>query len=590
MKYRGLRNWDNPKSLSGLIYFAQLIDELLFDYTLDTYKPSSMNTCTMCLEALSLIDDIENEVIDSANLKHVISEFIYNLKKDEIAKSLLNIKVKTISMTLENDDSPIQEKRTILEIIYQQIDKESYKNKTEELLLDAVNNEKEKNRIRSLTRSYITTLISSGYSSRYLSIASRNFFYRGYKTIKSPDDIKSFFKLTNGKKQEYVAIFKGNKLFEEVKISCKELDITIADELDKDDSHFAIDRNFSLDENEVYIIVDKFEAKDVFSARKLSEIQIELISTLTNLFHHKEYLRWANQTLLINKTSNTSRLVSSVINPMLLCSDLKAPNAAIKLNSFINNFSLNDSHSFKKFNRAAELHALALKNDSPENQLLNLWVALETLSPSNVSKHKAKINNITDSILPFLCLDYIYTLTKRLTMDLKNWNRVTFLKILNKIDGGDEREKLVKLLLLDEYSAMKLDLYKKLKDFHLLRNRIHYFSETLSSTKKIRCLLETHWERVTWQIRRIYRTRNQIVHAGHTPFYIDVLIKNTHDYLDVVVNSISLLASDGDKINTVEQAFKYSDIKYKEYMQELKLENKAIDSDNINRFVLNKLI
>lgn len=151
MKYRGLRNWDNPKSLSGLIYFAQLIDELLFDYTLDTYKPSSMNTCTMCLEALSLIDDIENEVIDSANLKHVINEFIYNLKKDEIAKSLLNIEVKTIAMTLENDDSPIQEKRTILEIISQQIDKESYKNKTEELLLDAVNNEKEKNRIRSLT-------------------------------------------------------------------------------------------------------------------------------------------------------------------------------------------------------------------------------------------------------------------------------------------------------------------------------------------------------------------------------------------------------------------------------------------------------
>ena len=57
--------------------------------------------------------------------------------------------------------------------------------------------------------------------------------------------------------------------------------------------------------------------------------------------------------------------------------------------------------------------------------------------------------------------------------------------------------------------------------------------------------------------------------------------------MDVVVNGISLLASDGDKINTVEQAFKYSDIKYKEYMQELKLEDKVIDSENINRFVKN---
>ena len=383
MKYRGLRNWDNPKSLGGLIFFAQLIDELLFDYSLDTYKPSSLNTCTMCLEALSLINDIENEVIDGANLKHVIDEFIYNLKKDEVAKSLLDIDIKTISTTLANDDLPIHEKRTILEIIYQQIDKETYKKKAEVLLREAVCNEKEKNRIRSLTRSYVSTLISCGYCSRYLYLASSNFFYRGYKTIKKTEDIERFFELTNGK-QEYIAIFKGNKLFNEVKLSCKELDLTVSDKLNKENATYATTRNFKANKNEVYIIIDKFESMDVFSARRQSERQIETVSTLTNLFHHKELLQWDRQPLLINTTSKTSRLVSSTINPMLLCSDLKAPNAAIKLNSFINNFSLNDAHSFKKFNRAAELHALALKNDSPENQLLcSGLIAPDTLIRDN---------------------------------------------------------------------------------------------------------------------------------------------------------------------------------------------------------------
>jgi hypothetical protein len=275
---------------------------------------------------------------------------------------------------------------------------------------------------------------------------------------------------------------------------------------------------------------------------------------------------------------------------MLLCSDLRTHDAAVKLNKFINEFELHGIESFQKFFRATELHSLALKNDSPENQLLNLWVGLETLVPSRLSKNKAKINNVIDSILPFLSLDYVYTLTDKLTFDLKTWNYASLHKNIKDIDGDNEREKLIKLLILHEYKDKKDSLFADLGDFYLLRNRAHYFSECLKSSSKISKMLSTHWERVDWQIRRIYRSRNQIVHAGRTPRYIDVLIKNTHDYLDVVTNGIVSLASAKGKINTVDQAFKYAEVRYHEYISMLTKEDIIVNSSNIKSLVINKRI
>ncbi len=590
MRFRTLKSWTDPKSLEGLVFFAQLLEELLFDYSLDTYKPSAMNTSTLCEEALSLIEDIENELIDESNLSHVIKEFVFNLRKDEISKSLLQLEVNTICIKLENEGGSMREKRIVLEIVYSQIKPTLYKKKAEELLKDAVQDGNEKNRIRSLTRNYISMLISTGYSTRFLYPSVRKLFHLSGTEIRSPDDINLFFDIVKGENQKYVAIFKASKIFDEIKDSCKEFGLKITKSLEGDYVKYAVKKNFSINNNQVYIIIDELEEKDVFSARRDAEGTIEMISTLTSLFHHKEVPSWESNALMINIGSNTPRLVNAALNPMLLCSDLRTYDAAVKLNKFINEFELHGIESFQKFFRATELHSLALKNDSPENQLLNLWVGLETLVPSRLSRNKAKINNVIDSILPFLSLDYIYTLTNKLTLDLKTWNHTSLYKNIKGIDGNDEREKVIKLLILQEYKDKKDNLFADLGDFCLLRNRAHYFSECLNSSSKISKLLSTHWARVDWQIRRIYRTRNQIVHAGRTPRYIDVLIKNTHDYLDVVTNGIVSLASAKGKINTVEQAFKYAEVRYDEYIGMLAKEDIPINISNISDFVIDKRI
>ncbi len=584
MKFRTLKNWTNPGNSEGLIFFAQLLEELLFDYSLDTYKPSAMNSSLLCFEAMKLVRDIEDGLIDKANLSHVLDELVMNLKKDEVAISLLPIGAEIIASKLKNKDTPIAETFTLLELINAQIEPIKYKAKTELLLMDAVSKPQEKDRIRSLTRSYVTTLINMGYSTRFLYPSARLYFYWGDAGIGGPQSLQGFIDIASENSKNYSAIFKVNALFEEIKDSCEALKTAVYTELPAHLLGFMQNKSFKAVDREIYIVVENIEAMDVFSARDQAERRMEQISTLYSLFHHKESVEWNHNALLIDLDTKKDRIVSASPNQMLMCSDSKKEKAAIKLNSFIKNFSLEKS-SFTKFNRAAELHSLALKNDSPENQLLNLWVALETIVP-NRSNQKAKINNIIESILPFIALTYLKVLTEKLMQDFCLWNRIAFNRAIQNIEGADDKSRMLKLLLLTEHSNNKNQLFEDLRDFHLLRNRAHYFSQELSSTKKIAKILRAHWQRVDWQIRRIYRTRNLIVHAGHTPPYTATLIKNTHDYLDIVLNVVSMLASDGNKFNSIDSTFKYADLKYEEYIQLLDHSNQEITKDNIYHILL----
>ncbi|TOO76381.1 hypothetical protein CGH28_24905, partial [Vibrio parahaemolyticus] len=71
-------------------------------------------------------------------------------------------------------------------------------------------------------------------------------------------------------------------------------------------------------------------------------------------------------------------------NQMHKCNDLKPSLASKKLQDFLSNFSL-DKSSFSQFIRSSELHAQALKTDSEENQIINLWIAIESLIPPKSS-------------------------------------------------------------------------------------------------------------------------------------------------------------------------------------------------------------
>jgi hypothetical protein len=580
MKYRNLKKWDDVDNSYGLVFVAQLIDELLFEYTLDTYKPSAMNASLLVIEAMSTIKAIESGTIRRPNLKHILDELCENLDKDDVAKELLTVELKGVKAVLKDPKSNDSSVSTTVELLKNQLRLDVYIKKNQELLILEVCENQSPPALRTLTRSYITSLLNFGFSAKYIQKVSQRFFFYSKNRISGNEAIRDYLELFSAEAKEYNVIYRAPKYLSAFKLAGDHLGIKVTDSLEE--FKVPLNRyNFGLRNNETYLLVPKTESKDLYFAKSISDRKIEQFQTLIGLYHHKEAPAPIIECLVIDSDQQQILKAMKSINPMHKCQDSKPGVASRKLAEFMEGFSMQPD-SFNKFNRCAELHALALSSESIENQMINLWIALESLIPNKDSNNDiSQIEHIAGSIIPFLNLGYINKIVTRLSKDLFQWDMRLTKKMLRNIHGDGIAYRLSNFLILEEFSDRRIELESSFKNFHLLEVRYNYVKYLLSEPANIINSLETHKTRVEWQIRRIYRVRNMIVHDGATPSYSEVLIENIHDYLDTVMSGIMVLASSQNTLDTIDQGFKMVEINYDSYYKSLNKKGLEFNQDNI---------
>lgn len=589
MKYRNLKKWDDLAQCESLVYFAQSIDEMLFDYSLDTYKASVMHTGLLCLEATRTIKEIEAGNIMLPNIHHVTAELCLNFEKDPVAQALVSLPLNAFVPALKNPKTPLKELRTVLELLQVQLYSARYRAKNEELLVSEIKTGHRISEIRRLTRSLVTELIASGLSRRFIRDTTQKFFFYGKDRIGNTDAIDDFLVLLPKERKEFTVVFKLDVVFESAAKAFSSVDIDITKKV-PDGLDLAAFPTFASDgEQSLYAIVGKTQALDIYSARSMAERRVNLCSTLLSLFHHRKSATWASESIVYDHANKKYSRVGESINPMMRCSDLVQTVAANRLTTFMAEFSL-EKNSFDKFIRSAQLHAMALKSDAAENQILNIWIALESLVPSETrAENVSNIEHIVDSTVPFLNIGYIERLLNNLVKDLLKWNHAATRQALKSVPGTKFVHKLAKLLSLDEFKDERAALVDQFRDFHLLRDRFGYFQDVLKTPQSVIAALDAHRQRLEWQIRRIYRTRNIIVHSGHTPAHTSTLIEHAHDYLDTVLSSLIKMASRPKVINSVAQGFKQADLSYSMYCKNLEPKGLAFSGDNIDCLLFSRI-
>ena len=471
MRFRNLRKWDDPTACQSLLYFAQILDEMLFDFSLDTYKASVMHTGLLCWEAIQTVKEVEAGNIKAPNVWHVTAELCANFERDPVARALVPLPLSAFLPVLKNPKTPLKELTTVLELLRVQLSSARYRSKNEELLAREVQSGHSIPEVRRLARSYMTTLISTGFSQRYLQQAAQEFFYSGKSRIGSAEAINDFFALFPKERREFIVVFRLHDIFEHVSQALAPLDVKISRDLP---AELDLGRypSFAPDaESKLYGIVSKIGARDVYGARFAAERIVKLCSTLVSLFHHKESPSWLSECIVYDEQSKAYRQVRTPINSMQKCSDLLQPVASKRLQSFMNEFSL-ERDSFSKFVRSAQLHSMALRSDAEENQILNLWISLESLVPSETKGDDvSNIEHIVTSVVPFLSIGYLERLLNNLVKDLLRWNSVATKRALRAVPGLKFTDKLVKLLALSQFDAERLALEDEFREFHLLRDR-----------------------------------------------------------------------------------------------------------------------
>lgn len=183
-----------------------------------------------------------------------------------------------------------------------------------------------------------------------------------------------------------------------------------------------------------------------------------------------------------------------------------------------------DSDSYDKIISAIRYYRTGSESPELETKLLNYWIGLEYIFTSKNSELKT-IERIRTFFPTCHALIYI----KRNLWDFHK--TIRRLGIDNQITGyNDDLIYLTNQPIYEEIIAHSPN--------ELLKFRASYFQKWVEDPSNIEQSLRRHTTNITWNLTRLYRIRNEIVHNAAIKQGIYVHISHLKYYLTFILNSI----------------------------------------------------
>lgn len=184
---------------------------------------------------------------------------------------------------------------------------------------------------------------------------------------------------------------------------------------------------------------------------------------------------------------------------------------------------------------AMQYASVARRAHSPTSRFLGYWVALETLV-RQAGPVTAAVNSY---VAPILCNEYIYRLVRNFLDDCKRCQAD-----LSPVLGCPQddyytatRACLVAVCDRDRKEA----LIQRCAHHDGLALRATQLAECLADGKSVWSLVQGHRQRLEWHLYRLYRIRNDIVHAGKAPELLEPCLPHLEDYVYRVTTTLLYL-------------------------------------------------
>lgn len=188
---------------------------------------------------------------------------------------------------------------------------------------------------------------------------------------------------------------------------------------------------------------------------------------------------------------------------------------------------------------AIQYHRTATMAATDEARLVNLWIALECLV-GGVGEGSV-VDRICRYVPSSIALTNGAKLIRGISIYLRHVMRqgdtAAFLEILPNSKPGYVDPFDVLSVLREKRNGKRISgLYKLCGDHPLVCYRLYRVRHhTLGRPMTYRDSLRTHRQNVDWQLRRIYRARNEVMHRARAPVQAKHLIQHLHTYLVLTI-------------------------------------------------------
>lgn len=561
MQRGNLDKWININDCNNLLFFSQLVQELLFDYSIPSNRVSTLNSHFLVLDALSAINCIESSGVPEGTLKPIMEELYYEIEKDIVFKSEepLNFFVKNQNGKVVSHIQPrelnyleLKKCATALNTIF--FSNNEYYNQLKEKIIKIIEDNKieDQQDLFKLTKSVLTELMNNGYSLKYIHHTMDRLFWNSKTNIEDNSLIETFFDSFNFIKKEYTIIFKVKWIKMQPFINHFE-ELELVSELPGDLISRASSTIKRLKNDEKYLVIKK-KALDPFSAANSAIGLIEDNTSVYRLYNHsyRYDIHTANYIVLDQENFYKKGKRISGVQHIKIPRDSQIKEsldlAASAISGIAESGHIND---FFTILSAVKYHSHSLDSRAEENQLLDFWAIFEAVLDVSNKHTSDRIQQICDYLIPILKHNYIYSLFSQLANDIKQYDRDWF----NDYVNTNNEEEIVKLIaeftLLEEKNSDRENFFQSCEGYPLLIERIQYYNKALSNTNLVHQYVEKHAKRVQWQIMRIYRNRNLIIHNAEKMPYLTLLIENLHSYVDDFLNHVIHEFSNGRDISSM---------------------------------------
>ena len=271
----------------------------------------------------------------------------------------------------------------------------------------------------------------------------------------------------------------------------------------------------------------EFDAYDYYSAAKDAENFLESVESLAMLPNKILKCKWDYPYFVVPLRSKNGKLIENKkVGSHQKTVDTLSGGA-------LRNLTRNSKKLFQEFHgpsverllSSVMTFSLTHKSNSIENRLISVWSAVEVLL-SEPPINTVRILHYEKLIVPCICLNYVRRKFVAVYDELAVSYRTNFVKIVSKVfeeENLNQHSRFVFLILLPEFEELRKDLFSLISDNPLAMNRIWRLSKDHETPKQAEESITAHENRVKWQIHRIYRARNNLVHAGEIPEYVEGL-------------------------------------------------------------------
>lgn len=526
------------------LYLAQTIQLLLDDDAYESFRVQSLDTVARLEEIEDISQEVSRHNVSHRNIVDPAKEFAETFRADTSAKAIIGENSAYYQEYFFSiDDGKAKQHAEIANIAKLTRIKiaSKYRERMESDIINLISSNSYYDEIYPLIQRYTSYLINYGISKRWIRRKLNEFFFDSDILRFDKRRIKRFFKSLPTNERTYEVWIPMNgaisgllQRFGIDHLAPRPLSALPAK------LQAQIRANGQYSENDFYLLAEE-DDYDPYKAcnraallpRVLRSISILQDRSINLKMRDYGFVRAKGSDDFIECKSNNFRLQKTSEYVSKSYAKLIRSHALTATGKF-------DVESFERILSSSENVALSRDRASPENQLVIVWSAIETLfgDPPDESN---RIDFYLRSLKPCIVINYPWRYARAVfNLLVKSYRRRTEeacdeAQIDNSIDPF---ARFLYLMFHTENETVREKFIQSLADNPSAKQTLINMNLRFGDVKSLHSSVCRHEDRVHWQISRIYRARNAFIHSGSAPPYIASLAKNSFEYYRTALQSI----------------------------------------------------